>query len=75
MFSTSATNTSPVAPPTTPAAKRFTLALSLSLYTFSIPFLTFLPFRFTYVPAFLAFNALVASLLAIFAPAPAGTPI
>ena len=31
MFSTSATNTSPVPPPTTPAAKRFTLAASFNL--------------------------------------------
>ena len=71
----SATSVSPAAPPNTAAPKRCTLAPSFNLYTFSIPFRTFLPFKFTYVPAFLAFNALVASLLAIFAPAAAGTPI
>ena len=66
MSSTSATNVSPTAPPTTPAANLFALAALFKLPALSAAFFKFGFLRLTCLPIFLALsalsNALVASL-------------
>ena len=75
MSSVSPTSVSPAAPPKTIAPN---LCLPVSLFNclaFLIPFCAFLLMTLAYLPVLLAFNALLASLVAIFAPAAAGVPI
>ena len=73
--STSATNVSPVAPPNTPAANLFVLDALFNSSAFAAASVTLLDFKFAYVPAFFAFNALSASLVAALKPIPPGIPI
>ena len=69
IFSTSATNVSPTAPPTTPAANLFALAALLRLAALSAAFFKFGFLRLIYLPAFLALSPLSISFVAILKPA------
>ena len=75
MFSTSATNVSPAAPPTAIAANFCLLDNLFNFFALSEPFNKFFALGFKYRPAFFALSALEANVVASFAPATEGTPI
>ena len=75
MSSVSVTKVSPAAPPKTIAPNLCLPVNSFNFLACLIPFCAFLLNTFAYLPVLFAFNALVASLVAIFAPAAAGIPI
>ena len=75
IFSTSATSVSPAAPPNTTAPNLCVPDNLFNSSAFFLPFAIFLFLKLTSLPAFFAFNAFVANVVASFAPAAPGIPI